>query len=205
VITVLAIPVMQGPERQGTTTAPAKNEHASTGAGGDHGFDPLKPSFGLMFWSSITFILLFILLMKFAWKPILAKVEEREKKIRGDVDGAEKARKDAEATLAKHEAKLAEAAQAARDTIEAARVRAEQAAAGIAAAAKAEAEATLAKARAQIESDKQRAVADIKTAVVELSMAVTREVVKRTAGQEDHATIADDLIRHVNAPMKGAG
>lgn len=187
-----------GPEPAAPTT---KGEHAGTKAADDHGFDPLKPSGGLLFWSTLTFILLFILLMKFAWKPILAKVEEREKKIKGDVDGAEKARAGAEATLKLHEAKLAEAAQAARDTIEAARVRAEQAAAGIAATAKAEAEATLAKARAQIESDKQRALSDIKTAVVELSMAVTREVVKRTAGQEDHAKIADDLIRHV----KGAG
>jgi F-type H+-transporting ATPase subunit b len=171
--------------------------HGSTQAAGGHKFNPLEPSFGLMFWSGITFVLLFILLMKFAWKPILAKVEEREKKIRGDVDGAQKARMDAEATLKLHEAKLAEAAQAARDTIEAARVRAEQAAAGIAAAAKTEAEAILARARAQIEADKDKAVQDIKTAVVELSMAVTREVVKRTAGQEDHARIADDLIRHV--------
>jgi F-type H+-transporting ATPase subunit b len=180
---------------------PAQGEHAATGAPAEHKFDPLSPHDGLMFWSGVTFVLLFILLMKFAWKPILAKVEEREKKIRGDVDGAEKARKDSEAVLARHEAKLAEAAQAARETIEAARVRAEQAAAGIAATAKAEAEATLVKARAQIEADKQRAVADIKTAVVELSMAVTREVVKRTAGQEDHARIADDLIRK----MKDAG
>ena len=177
--------------------APATSEHATTEAAGEHKFNPLEPSYGLMFWSGITFALLFILLMKYAWKPILKKVDEREKKIQGDHDRAAQARTDAEAVLARHEAKLAEAAQSARDTIEAARVRAEQAAAGIAAAAKAEAEATLAKARAQIESDKQRAVADIKTAVVELSMAVTREVVKRTAGQEDHAKIADDLIRRV--------
>jgi F-type H+-transporting ATPase subunit b len=175
-----------------------KAEHASTESGG-HKFNPLEPSFGLMFWSAVTFVILLIMLSKFAWKPILAKVDEREKKIKGDIDGAEKARTDAEATLKRHEAKLAEAAQAARETVEAARVRAEQAAAGIAAAAKAEAEATLARARAQIEADKQRAVADIKAAVVELSMAVTREVVKRTSQQEDHAKIADDLIRHVKA------
>ena len=184
-------------EKPATTDKPVEAGHATTQAGGEHKFNPLEPSFGLMFWSGITFILLFILLMKFAWKPILAKVEEREKKIKGDVDGAEKARLDAEATLRKHEAKLAEAAQAARDTIEAARVRAEQTAAGIAATAKTEAEAILTRARAQIEADKQKAVQDIKTAVVELSMAITREVVKRTAGQEDHQRIADDLIRHV--------
>jgi F-type H+-transporting ATPase subunit b len=173
-----------------STTQPSTEKHADE-------FNLLAPSWGLMFWSAVTFICLLILLRAFAWKPILEKIESREKKIKGDVDGAEKARVDAEATLKKHEAKLAEAAQAARDTIEAARLRAEQAAAGIAAAAKTEADAILTRARAQIEADKQKAVADIKTAVVELSMAVTREVVKRTAGQEDHARIADDLIRRV--------
>jgi F-type H+-transporting ATPase subunit b len=186
------------PQAPVETAGPAKAaQHGSTKPADDHGFNPLEPSFGLMFWSSVTFVLLFVLLQRFAWKPILAKVEEREKKIRGDLDGAEQARLSAEATLKQHEAKLAEAAQAARETVEAARARAEQAAAGIASAAKAEAEATLTRARAQIEADKQRAVADIKAAVVELSMAVTREVVKRTAGQEDHAKVADDLIRHV--------
>ena len=151
-----------------------------------------------MFWSILTFGLLFILLMKYAWKPILAKVEEREeRRSRATSTAPRKARFDAEATLKLHEAKLAEAAQAARATIEAARVRAEQAAAGIAATAKTEAEGILQRAREQIEADKQRAVADIKAAVVQLSMAVTREVVKRTASQEDHSKIADDLIHRV--------
>jgi F-type H+-transporting ATPase subunit b len=175
--------------------------HAATqdAHGGSHGFNPLEPSWGLFFWSAVTFLLLCVLLKKFAWGPITKMVEDREKRIRGDLDGAEKARVEAERTLKQHEAKLAEAAQAARETVEAARARAEQAAAGIAASAKAEAEATLARARAQIEADKQRAVADIRTAVVELSMAVTREVVKRTASQEDHAKLADELIRHVRS------
>jgi F-type H+-transporting ATPase subunit b len=188
---------VRGPQnKDAAKPAVVAGTHATTEKHADE-FNLLAPSWGLMFWSGVTFVCLLVLLRAFAWKPILAKVEEREKKIKGDVDGAEKARTDAEATLKLHEAKLAEAAQAARDTIEAARVRAEQAAAGIAAAAKVEAEAILTRARAQIEADKDRAVQDIKTAVVELSMAVTREVVKRTAGQEDHARIADDLIRHV--------
>jgi F-type H+-transporting ATPase subunit b len=179
-------------EVEKTTTTGAKDAH-----GGSHGFNPLEPSWGLFFWSAVTFVILFILLAKFAWGPITKLVEQREKKIKGDIERAELARAEAEAALKRHEAQLAEAAQAARETVEAARVRAEQAAASIATAAKAEGESILAKARTQIEADKQKALSDIKTAVVELSMAVTREVVKRTAREEDHQKIADDLIRHV--------
>lgn len=182
-------------------TGPATQAATGDAHGASHGFNPLEPSWGLFFWSAVTFVLLFALLKKFAWGPIIKMVEEREGRIRGDLDRAEKARVDAEGLLRQHEAKLAEAAQAARETVEAARVRAEQAAAGIAATAKTEAESILARARAQIEADKQRAVADIKTAVVELSMAVTREVVKRTSSQEDHARLADELIHR----MKDAG
>ncbi len=140
---------------------------------------------------------LMLLLLKFAWKPIVKMVEDREKKIRGDIDGAEKARAEAEAALKKYQVQLDEAAVKARETVEAARARAEQAAAEIAVVAKTEAEGIIVRARAQIEAEKQKALADIKASVVELSMAITREVVKRTASQEDHAAIAGDLIKRM--------
>lgn len=173
--------------------------HSSTEAQGEagHKLDPLEPSFGLTFWSGVTFMCLLLLLLKFAWKPIVKMVEDREKKIRGDIDGAEKARAEADAALKKYQAQLDEAAVKARETVEAARARAEQAAAEIAAVAKTEAEGIIVRARAQIEAEKQKALADIKASVVELSMAITREVVKRTASQEDHAAIAGDLIQRM--------
>ena len=52
----------------------------------------LEPAVGLIFWTSITFLLLLVLLGKFAWKPILSALDEREKGIADSLTSAEKVR-----------------------------------------------------------------------------------------------------------------
>ncbi len=56
-------------------------------------------NFGLTLWTVVLFVLFFIVLTKFGWKPLLAMIEERENGIREAVAGAEKARADAQALL----------------------------------------------------------------------------------------------------------
>ena len=51
--------------------------------------DLITPDFGLLFWTGLVFVLLLFLLTKFAWKPILGAVNEREKKISEALDLAE--------------------------------------------------------------------------------------------------------------------
>ena len=55
--------------------------------------DLITPSFGLVVWTVITFLLLLIILKKFAWKPILGAVSERENCIKNALASAENARK----------------------------------------------------------------------------------------------------------------
>jgi F-type H+-transporting ATPase subunit b len=180
----------------GVEAATAKPGPAATGADphGAEAFDPFAPSKGLTFWGGITFLLLLFLLAKFAWRPILSTVEAREKRIRADLDGAEKARVEADQTLAQYKRQLDEAALRARETIEEARVRAEKAATEINAQARVEAEALLTRAKQQIEAEKDKALADVKQAAVEIALEITRTVVKRTASQEDLAKTADELM-----------
>lgn len=73
-------------------------------------------SVGLFFWQLILFILLLFVLRKFAWKPILGAVEEREKSIEDSLASAEKARAEMERLQSNNERILAEA-RAERDTI----------------------------------------------------------------------------------------
>lgn len=184
---------MQAPGVEKSATAPA--EHAATDAHGHEGeFNPFDPSKGLTLWGGITFLFLVFILAKFAWKPILTTVESREKRIRADLDGAEKARVDADHTLALYKRQLEEAAVKARETIEEARTRAEKAGAEIGAKARVEAEGILARAKLQIEAERDKALADVKQAAVELALEITRTVVKRTASQEDLAKTADEVL-----------
>ncbi|NLH39682.1 MAG: F0F1 ATP synthase subunit B [Elusimicrobia bacterium] len=56
----------------------------------------IKPEFGLSFWTILVFIILVIILTKYVWKPILVAINQREQKIKSDLENAEKARKEAE-------------------------------------------------------------------------------------------------------------
>ena len=81
--------------------------------------DPMAlvtPAIGLVFWTSVVFILLIFILKKFAWKPILDSVDKRNKNIEDALQSAEKAKKEMENLTADNEKILAEA-KAQRDLI----------------------------------------------------------------------------------------
>ena len=71
--------------------------------------DLVTPEIGLIFWTTISFLLLLFILGKFAWKPILNSVNERETSILNALDEAEKARKEMENLTADNERILKEA------------------------------------------------------------------------------------------------
>src|SRR4030095_13919943 len=69
----------------------------------------IEPQFGTMFWTSLTFLILVVLLGRFAWKPLLGALEAREKSISGTLEHARKDRESAEALLAEHRQLLEQA------------------------------------------------------------------------------------------------
>ena len=71
--------------------------------------DLITPGFGLVFWTAITFIFLLLILGKFAWKPILGAVSEREEGIKTALASAENARKEMENLSADNDRILKEA------------------------------------------------------------------------------------------------
>ena len=54
----------------------------------------VKPEFGLIFWMTVTFLIVFFLMKKFAWGPILKMIHEREESIESALASAEKAKED---------------------------------------------------------------------------------------------------------------
>lgn len=76
----------------------------------------LTPGFGLIFWTTLTFLLLVFLLAKFAWKPILNTINEREKSISEALEQAKKAREEMSTLHSEHE-KLVREAKEQRDLI----------------------------------------------------------------------------------------
>lgn len=137
-------------------------------------------SFGLFFWQSAVFIVLLLLLRRYAWKPILNAVNEREESIEGALKAAEKAREEMKALQADNEAILKEAREERERILKEARDMKNKIVTDAKDAASAEAEKSVAQAKAAIEAEKAAAVAELKNQAATLSI----EIAEKVLGQE---------------------
>lgn len=142
-------------------------------------------SFGLFIWQIILFLLLLYLLRKFAWKPILNAVNEREQGIKDAMASAEKARREMENLQADNE-KLLKEARAERDAmLKEAREMKTKLIGEAKDEAKLEADKMISHAQAAIESEKKAAIAELKDQVASLSVEIAEKVVKSELSDKD--------------------
>ena len=133
---------------------------------------------GLFVMQAVILIILILLMKKFAWKPILSSLDEREQGIQGALEAAEKARLEMKNLQADNEKALQEA-RAERDAMlkDAREIRTKM----IAEAeedAKAQSSKIIAQAQEAIEAEKRAAVAELKNQVAALSLEIAEKVVK---------------------------
>ena len=137
-------------------------------------FDP-----GLIIWTTIIFTLLLIVLKRFAWKPILTAVDERNKSIKEALKSADKAKKEMELLNADNE-RILNDAKAQRDVLlkEARDIKE-----GIIKEAKTtankEADKILTSAKEQIANEKMKAITELKNSVAVLSIGIAEKILKR--------------------------
>lgn len=142
-------------------------------------------SVGLFFWQTLLFIALVLLLKKFAWKPILNAVNEREQGIKDALDSAQKAKEEM-ANLQADNEKLLKEARAERDAmLKEARDIKNKMINDAKDEAKVEADKMVAQAQAAIESEKKAAIADLKNQVATLSLNIAEKVVKQNLATDD--------------------
>ena len=135
-------------------------------------------SLGLFIWQTVLFITLLFLLRKYAWKPILNAVDEREEGIKNALDAPDNAKKEMEALNADNDRILREA-KAERDAIlKEAREIKDGIVADAKAQATAEADKVMASAREQINNEKMAAITELKNQVADLSIDIAEKVLK---------------------------
>ena len=135
-------------------------------------------SIGLFIWQTVLFLTLLFLLRKYAWKPILGAVEEREEGIKSALEAADNAKKEMEALNADNERILREA-KAERDSIlKEAREIKETIITEAKTQATEEADKVLATAREQINNEKLAAITELKNQVADLSIDIAEKVLK---------------------------
>ncbi len=166
--------------------------------GPDGPFNPIDiGNKSLLFWQVVIFGLLFTILLWKVWGPLMKTVTEREKKIQSDLASAEEARRTAEESRAKLQRELDQASASAKSMLAEAEARAAKLKTDLESQARAQAESMIQKAHAQIEAEKAQAIREIRDQVVDLSVEISRRLVGREVGREDHLKEADRLLEKV--------
>lgn len=158
--------------------------------------DLIIPSAGLIFWQLFGFLALLFILIKFAWKPMLATLAEREASIDGALKAAEQARNEMANLKAENE-KLLQEARLERDTI---LKKAQDASAKMIEEAKTEAgkqgALMIENAKAVIETEKKAALAEVKTQVAMLTLDVTEKLLRKNLSDEKaQSALVDEFIK----------
>ncbi len=159
----------------------------------------LTPSGGLMFWTLIIFVLLFFILSRYAFKPITAAVEAREKALEDAIAGAKADREAAAQLLAEHRAQIDGARAEAQKMIVEGRQIGEKVRADMIEETRAQQQDMLERARREIEGEKQRAIAELRREAVDLAIAGAGKVIEKNLDDASNRRIVESFLSSIPA------
>ena len=153
-------------------------------------------SFGLFFWQLLIFIFLVLLLKKFAWKPILDTVNERESSIKEAMSEADKARNEIAAIQESNQKVLKEARAEREALLKDARNTGAEIVAKAKTDAKTEADKIISQAQEAIQNEKRAAVNELKNQVAQISLEIAEKVIDtELANKDKQAQLVDKLLK----------
>ena len=159
-------------------------------------FNVIKPDFGLLFWTSVIFLLFFLLMWKFAFGPIGDALEKRESDIRDALDEAKKARNEMEQMNSENERLMAEARTERAAMLKEAKETRDRLVNEAKQEAKQEANKIVTNAKREIEAEKQAAMVELKNQVgnmaIDIAEKVLRNNLKTDAAQQN---LVNDLVK----------
>lgn len=161
--------------------------------------DLVTPGMGLVVWATVVFLILLLLLSKFAWKPILNALNEREKKISDSLELADRTRREMEAVKADNE-KLLQEARIERDKIlkEAKEMR-ESIVAQAKKSADDEGRRMIAQAKDSIEKEKLSAMSDLKALSAQIGVEIAEKILrKKLESNAEQDALISDYIKNLN-------
>ena len=147
-----------------------------------------SPAIGTIFWTTLIFLILLVMLRKYAWGPIMDAIKSREEMIHNALDSAEKAREEMKMLQADNEAILKKAREERDKILRDARTAYDKMMAEAKERAVTESEALVKRAREAIEREKVTAINEVKREVAQMAIEVASKVVGETlstdAGQQ---------------------
>jgi F-type H+-transporting ATPase subunit b len=154
---------------------------------------------GLTLWTAITFLLLIVVLSKYAFGPIVRMLDERERTIRDAIDQAKKEREEAERLLAQQKDSLVKAQREAAELAKRSQQEMEAFRQQLTAQARKEADDLVVTARKTIEEEKVKAVAQLRAEVADLAIAAAGRIVKSGLDDKAQRQLVDEYIRDLPA------
>jgi F-type H+-transporting ATPase subunit b len=177
-----------------TDAAPDTHAAADEDGHGEAQVNLLDVTLGPFLWQLILFLILLGVLAKFVWPPILSGLREREGKIRYDLQQAEDAAKQAQATLAEYKKQLAEAQKQAQRIVDESRGAANKVAAQLKDEAQTQITQMRDRAEADIDAAKERAVSEIYNQAATLATQVAGQILRREINADDQSTLIKESI-----------
>jgi len=149
---------------------------------------------GLFVWTILTFLILVFVLAKFAWKPLLKMLNDREELIRASLEDAEKAKEQLERLNEEGVAIINKARSEAQLILSEGKSAASKLKDETLEVAKDQAKHIISEAEKQINVERDKAISEIKEEVVNISLAVAEKLIKKNISPEDNKTLIDQSL-----------
>ena len=159
----------------------------------------VQPDPGLYIWTILTFLVLLGLLAKFAWRPLLAVLDERQQAIRKSLDDARQAKQDLEKVHVESAKILAQARSEAESIVASTRTDVNQFREEMRLKARDEAAGIVKNAERQIELETARALQQIRHEAVDLSVTIASKLLQRNVSKDDNARLIEDTFKQIEA------
>lgn len=158
----------------------------------------LNPDTGLLIWTIVTFLCLVFILKKMAWGPLLHAIEERESKMRGDLEGAQKARNEAEKIKNDLEAQMSGLQAKSRELLAQAQKESDALRAQLKAAAEADSAKIREKTMQELSEEKERLVRDLRKEVAGLSLMAAEKLMRKSVDEGVQKTVLEGFFKDLD-------
>lgn len=152
---------------------------------------------GLMIWTIVIFILLLMILKKFAWKPLMKSLSDREQSIKDSVDKAEYMKQEAEKILEENKLLIAKADEESRKIIDESRQIAEKLRGELMSKTNEDAQKIIEQAKKEIEREKLDALNQLKDEIADLAVRAAGKIIDENLDDDKQRKIVDDFIRQI--------
>ena len=163
------------------------------------GFDPIKPDIGLIFWTTVIFLLFWGIIGRFAFKPIASALRKRELDIQSSLDEAKLARQEMANLKAENEKLLAQAREERARILKQAKDVGENIVQESKQRAKEDAQKIVTSAKTEIENQKKQALIEVKNQLGNMALDIAEQVLRRKLKDDkEQQDLVNTLVKEIS-------